>query len=124
MKLNHIALNINKEKDLVNFYQDILGLQLEYQYKLSPELSMNFFEIDGVHSAYMYKKDNVFFELFVYPGNVKPGVAHVCLEIPNRERLITLCMKNGYKVKIIKRENKADLLFIKDNSGNSFEIKE
>lgn len=124
MKLNHIALNINNEEDRVNFYQNILGLQLEHQFQLSSALSMDIFDVSKQLPAYLYKKGNVLFELFVNPGNFNFGVAHVCLEMTDREGVITKCNNSGYKVKTIKRDKKPDLLFIEDKAGNRFEIKE
>lgn len=122
MKLNHVALNIGNIEEITGFYQNILGLELEYQFELPTALSQNIFGIDQSLSAYFYKKEHVAFELFVFPDKINIGIAHVCLEISDREKLMTRCIDKGYKVSNIKRDHKPDLLFVWDKTGNCFEI--
>ncbi|HPE34503.1 MAG TPA: VOC family protein [Bacteroidales bacterium] len=124
MRLNHVALNIHQKDELVNFYQNILGLHLAHQFELPEELSLKFFGMNQKLPAYMYTDDNVYIELFVHDQPVRPGVAHLCIEISNRENMIQKCTDHGYKVKRISRDNKPDLLFIEDKAGNCFELKE
>jgi len=124
MKLNHIALNIANEEDIVDFYQNILGLKLGHHFILSSELCSDIFEVNKQLPAFFYKKDNVSFELFVYPENFNLGVAHICLETTDCKSIIAKCNNSGYKVKKIHRDNRPDLIFIEDKTGNSFEIKE
>ena len=123
MKLNHIALNVSNVDDIIDFYQNILGFNLEYQFELPTELSLNIFEIDHSLPVFLLKKEQVAFELFVFPKKLNRGIAHVCLEIKNREQLISRCKNKGYKVNNIHRDNKPNLLFVWDTSGNCFEIK-
>lgn len=123
-KLNHIALNIKEINDVTDFYQKILGFHLEYQFELPLSLSSIIFGINQSLPAYFCKNEQVAFELFVLPENINNGLAHVCLELSDRDELINQCRNNGYKVKNIQRDNKPNLLFIWDKSGNCFEIKE
>ena len=46
------------------------------------------------------------------------------LETHNSEQLISQCQNKGYKVFNIERDNKPNLLFVWDKSGNCFEIKD
>ncbi|GET28535.1 VOC family protein [Prolixibacter sp. SD074] len=124
MKINHVALNINSVDEVIDFYQNILGFHIEYQFELPTTLSHTIFGIDKSLPAYLCKNDQVAFELFVLPENINKGLAHVCLEMSNRDELITRCINKGYKVNNIQRDNKPNLLFIWDKSGNCFEIKE
>jgi len=124
IKLNHIALNIREVNEVTDFYQNILGFHLEYQFELSATLSHTIFGINQSLTAYFCKKEQVAFELFVLPENMNKGLAHVCLEMSNRDELITRCQSKDYKVNNIQRDNKPNLLFIWDKSGNCFEIKE
>ncbi|MEA2042864.1 MAG: VOC family protein [Bacteroidota bacterium] len=124
IKLNHIALNIITVDEITDFYQNILGFHLEYQFELPTKLSNSIFEINKSVPAYFCKNEQVAFELFVLPTKINKDVAHICLEITNREELINRCINKDYKVKNIQRDNKPNLLFIWDKSGNCFEIKE
>jgi catechol 2,3-dioxygenase-like lactoylglutathione lyase family enzyme len=124
MKLNHVALSISNVDDVIDFYQNILGFNLEYQFELPATLSKNIFGIDQSSPAYFCKKEQVVFELFVLTKKMNNEFAHICLEIPDREQLVSKCRNKGYKVNIIQREGKPYLLFVCDRAGNAFEIKE
>ena len=124
MIINHIALNISDVDEVTDFYQNILGFHLEYQFELSATLSHTIFGIDKSLPAYFCKNKQVAFELFVLPERSNKGLAHVCIEMSNRDELITRCQSKEYKVNNISRDNKPNLLFIWDKSGNCFEIKE
>lgn len=122
MKLTHVALNINSVDDIIDFYQNILGFHLEYQFELPTTLSHPIFGIDNSLPVYFCKNKQIAFELFVLLENINKGLAHVCLEMSNRDELITRCINKGYKVNNIQRDDKPNLLFIWDKSGNCFEI--
>lgn len=124
MKLNHIALDISNTIDIIEFYQNILGFNLEYKFELPEELSLNIFGIAKNLPVFFFKKDYLAFELFVCNDSVNKRIAHICLEMSDREQLISQCKEKDYKVKNIKRDNKPNLLFVWDKSGNCFEIKE
>jgi catechol 2,3-dioxygenase-like lactoylglutathione lyase family enzyme len=124
IKLNHIALNIYEVNDVTDFYQDILGFHPEYQFELPATLSHTIFGINQTLPAYFCENKQVAFELFVISENTNKGFAHVCLELYDRDKLINQCISKGYKIKNIQRDNKPNLLFIWDKSGNCFEIKE
>lgn len=124
MIINHIALNVYFVDDIIDFYQNILGFSLESQFELPATLSHTIFGIDKSLPAYFCKKEQVALELFVLPENMDKGFAHICLEMSDREELVTQCINNGYKVNNIQRDKTPNLLFIWDKSGNCFEIKE
>jgi len=124
IKLNHIALNISDIGEITDFYQDILGFHFEYQFELPAKLGNSIFGINQSLPVYFCKNDQMAFELFVLSENTNKGLAHVCLELPDRDELKNQCISKGYKIKNIQRDNKPNLLFIWDKSGNCFEIKE
>ncbi|MBC8486375.1 MAG: hypothetical protein H8D45_10090, partial [Bacteroidetes bacterium] len=51
------------------------------------------------------------------------GFDHICLAIKDRETLITKAEAQNYEC-IRRKRDIFDLIFIKDKSGNIFEIKE
>ena len=69
MKLNHIALSIQNKEDLTDFYQNILGFHLEYQYEIDESLSSTIFDIEEPAEVFRYSKNNLHLELFVATEN-------------------------------------------------------
>ena len=124
MKLNHIALNICNVDEITDFYQEILGFHPKYQFELPVSLGNSIFGINKSVPAYFCENEQLAVELFVLYENINNRFAHICLELPDRDKLINRCISKGYKVKNIQRNNKSNLLFIWDKSGNCFEIKE
>ncbi len=124
MKINHIGLNIQSEEEIIDFYKNILGFHFEYQFEISQKLAADIFGEKKQVKVFLYKRENILLELFINSLKSNNIFSHICLETKNREDIVIKCKKNGYKVIKIKRKDKADSLFIKDKSGNIFELKE
>jgi catechol 2,3-dioxygenase-like lactoylglutathione lyase family enzyme len=123
MKLNHIGLNIQKEEEIADFYQNILGFHLEHQFDMNLNFSIDIFGVNKQSEAFLCRKENVLLELFIHLGNTTLGYSHICLDVKNRESIVGKCKESGYPVIRIERSDKHDLLFIKDKTGNIFELK-
>lgn len=123
MKLEHIALTISDIQEVKDFYIDILEMKELKNFVLNNELAQKIFNINKNTSAFFLQKENMFLELFVSEGNAKQAFHHICISINNRENLIKKSEAKNYNCVRIKR-NFSDLIFIKDKSGNIFEIKE
>lgn len=124
MKLNHIGLNIQSKTELLDFYQDILGLKFEYQFELTSDFASKIFGIDNQPEVFHYKNEHINLELFVNPDNSIHGYAHICIEVTDLKSIAAKCEQSGYPVIRIKRIDRHDILFIKDKTGNIFELKE
>jgi len=124
MKLNHVALNIQSEEDLVDFYQNILGLHFEYQFNMPTELAHQIFQVNKPIKVFLYKREDILLELFVCSVKTNQNFAHICFEVKNCESIAAKCEQSGYPVIRIKRNDRNDLLFVKDKEGNIFELKE
>ena len=123
MRLNHIGLNIRRKEELVDFYQNLLGFHLKHQFDLKSSFAANIFGIEKRQEVFLYKKQDLLIELFIYPENTKQGFAHICIEVKDREKIAGKCEDAGYPVTRIQRSGKPGLLFIKDKAGNIFELK-
>ncbi len=123
MKLNHIGLNIQSEEEVVNFYQNILDFQPEYQFEMPADLCNSVFELNKPAKVFLYKKDDVLIELFACSEDLKMGFAHICIDVIDRELLAAKSEAAGYPIIRIHRDDKPDLLFLKDKAGNMFELK-
>ncbi|MDD2476119.1 MAG: VOC family protein [Dysgonamonadaceae bacterium] len=123
MKLNHIALHIQNKEELIDFYQNILGFKLEYQYKIDSTLASTIFDIEEQTEIFRYSKDNLHLELFVATNKTILGFAHVGMDVEDREVIIGKCHKAGYQITRVERTEKQDLVFVSDKAGNKFELK-
>lgn len=124
MILNHIALNILNQDELKKFYQDILGMKEKKSFMLNKKLAKHIFNIDKEIPVFLYQKNDLYLELAINPlENKKQGFSHVCIFVNNREALLRKAKENNYEVIRIKRDG-PDLIFIKDQNENCFELKE
>ena len=123
MKLNHIALTIQNKKELTDFYQNILGFKLEYQYEIDATLSSTIFDIEKPAEVFRYSKDNLHLEFFVSSKKTIPAFAHIGVDVEDREIIVEKCKREGYQVTRVERKEKYDLIFVSDKAGNKFELK-
>lgn len=124
MQLNHIALTISNASEIFSFYEEILCMKREKCFELYQELSEKIFSISIKPEVFLMKNDSIVFELFVNENTCNlQNFNHICIELEDREAIVTKAERSNYEVIRIERE-KFDLIFIKDNSGNLFEIKE
>ncbi|MCD6366858.1 MAG: VOC family protein [Bacteroidales bacterium] len=123
MELNHIGLNILNKNEVIDFYQNILGFHTEYRFDITEEIGTIVFGIKNPAKVILCRKKNLLLELLIRPEILNQGFAHICLGVKNRENIADKCNKSGYPVIRIKRSDKQDILFIKDKTGNLFELK-
>ena len=123
MKLEHIALNITDSKEVIDFYQNVLGMVEIKNFILAKGLAKQFFGIFKDTSVYLMQQDELVLELFVNSKSHHYGFDHICIEVENREDIVSKAKDNSYKCIRLEREH-FDQIFITDKSGNIFEIKE
>ena len=123
MDLEHIALTINDHQEIANFYQEILGLTHVRSHTLKRDLAREIFGIEQETTVYYLEKDGFFLELFLMPARFKTCYNHLCFSVPDREEMVRKAMQSAYECIRIRREN-SDMIFLKDKSGNIFEIKQ
>ena len=121
--LQHIGLTINDNKDLENFYINILGMKKDGGFTLFPDYSRRIFNIDDETEVFLLKKDGLLLEIFIKELPVNRNYSHICIEVENMDEILRKVKENNYKNIIIERE-KDNLVFISDKSDNLFEIKE
>jgi len=123
MNLEHIALNVTDPKEVIDFYQNVLGMVEIKNFILEKGLAKQFFGISMDTSVYLMQQDELVLELFVNSKSHHCGFDHICIEVENREDIVSKA--KDYSYKCIRREREHfDQIFISDNSGNIFEIKE
>jgi catechol 2,3-dioxygenase-like lactoylglutathione lyase family enzyme len=121
--LNHVALKCNDEEGAKTFFTDVLGLPLTKKFGISGELSEAIFGIKGNVDILVYDNNETRFEIFIGQVGKKHGYEHICIEVDDKSEFISRCRKYEIEPMTVKKEGK-DLLFVKDYSGNLFEVKE
>ena len=121
--LNHVALQCNDKEKVEIFFTELLGLPIKKKFTISRELSETIFGTGESVDVEVYDNDQARFEIFIAQTEEKRGYGHVCIEIDNKKGFIDRCKQYGIKPMVITKGGK-NLLFVRDFSGNLFEIKE
>jgi catechol 2,3-dioxygenase-like lactoylglutathione lyase family enzyme len=122
MNLEHIALAINDRKEIDQFYRGILGFCELRSFVLKKDLARDIFGVEKETRVIQLQKDGILLELFIIPERFENVYNHICISIPNREEIVYKADQYAYECIRIRRHN-SDMIFIKDRSGNLFEIK-
>jgi catechol 2,3-dioxygenase-like lactoylglutathione lyase family enzyme len=123
MKLEHIALAVTNASEINDFYKGFLGMEEVRNFVLKEELSQKIFGIQKETPIALLQKDDLILEVFLLEESLKKGYNHICIAVADREEMVKTAVQNHYEVIRIERDF-SDLVFIKDHSGNIFEIKE
>ena len=123
MKLEHVALTITDSNDIGHFYHEILGMKEVKSFVLDKVLAGDIFGIEEETKVFLLQKDNLLLELFLTGGQCVHGFNHICISLTNREEIVKRAIQNSYRCLQLKRGN-SDMVFVTDNSGNIFEIKQ
>ena len=120
---NHVALQCNDKEKVETFFTEVLGLPIKKKFTVSRELSEAIFGIDESVEVEVYGNNETRFEIFITQTEEKRGYGHVCIEIDNKKKFIDRC--EHYSIKpIVTTKGGKNLLFVRDFTGNLFEIKE
>ncbi len=120
--LKHIAITVNENNDINAFYRDLLGFSETRRFTLPEELSDELFGIKESTEVVILFSDDIYLEVFLSGRKMKPAYNHICIGVQNREDLMGRAQCSGYSVTRVRRTPKQDLIFLRDSSGNSFEL--
>lgn len=120
--LKHIALTVNNEDEIKEFYTDLLDFRLTKQFSLDEKTGQNIFKLSGQAGVYYMTHSNVELEIFLGSHKEKKAYAHICLAYREAEMICQKAAGRGYRTYIKKNPGK-DTYFIWDKSGNLFELK-
>jgi len=127
MNLNHVALAVSSKENAEHFFGRLLGLEVIRTQKIPADLSRRLFDVDAEYSVILYGNEDFRVEVFIphkgAPGPQPGPVAHLCLELTEREAWLDRAAASGLEVR---RAQKGESLvvFVKDFDGNLYEIKE
>jgi catechol 2,3-dioxygenase-like lactoylglutathione lyase family enzyme len=125
MELNHVALACRDETACDAFYADLLGLRKLSAKTLPPELAGQIFDIQEAFRIVTYGSEALVCEIFISDrfANTANRIEHLCLEVADRDAFLQQCRAKGVSVRLVPRGDHR-LLFIRDDDGHIFEIKE
>ena len=127
MKIGHIAVSSRNVEDSDKFFIELLDMKKERDFVVSDDLMEAFFGVKKIQRIIRYGNENVSVEAFILEDNSKAldKFTHTCLIIGDREKLIEKAHHLNFKViKVPRKNNEGFYLFLKDEYGNLFEIKE
>jgi catechol 2,3-dioxygenase-like lactoylglutathione lyase family enzyme len=125
MRLMHAGLVSSSERRAERFFGGVLGFEQTRRSQLSAELGKSLFGFDEGCEILYYGGGDLELEVFVTgrPEVVEGKISHLCLEVVDRDQVLARCAELGFAVR---QAPKADyvVVFIADEDGNLFEIKE
>ena len=121
-KMMHVALNYSDKEKADIFFTKILDLKLQKSFILNPELSKQIFNINEQVDVFVYGDEFTVFEVFITEKKVKHSFEHVCIKVNDKKEFIDKCKKYLLEPYQINKDEKK-LLFVKDFSGNLYEVK-
>jgi catechol 2,3-dioxygenase-like lactoylglutathione lyase family enzyme len=128
MLFDHYAIFSDSEEESDRFYIELLGMEKKYKFKVQADLIYKIFGFKEEFEVIRYGKNGVDIEVFItdnMENKDKDKIGHLGIKMDNRDAIFNKAKKMGYSAtKIEKSDSKSYNLFIKDGSGNYFEIKE
>lgn len=124
MKLLHVAIQMEKSEEARLFFEGILKLKKVREYTLKSNLAEEIFGIKKDFIVYLYALENGYIEVFIGEKANNIGMAHIALAIKNRKEVVNTAKEFGLSVYEKERKGRDTLTFIKDPSGNLYELKE
>lgn len=124
--IQHVALSMDTKDHARSFYQELLNGELIKEFVISKSLVEKIFSIkifDDHISVMVFEIENLLFEIFISNKKISTGFNHVCISVENLNGFMKQCQSMNITILKIPKNDKT-LIFIKDFSGNLFEIKE
>jgi catechol 2,3-dioxygenase-like lactoylglutathione lyase family enzyme len=119
--VQHVALEYSHKETADLFFLEILGLEKVKTTSLPRVLSFSIFGIDDIVEMVSYANETSRFEVFIHSKRREQSFDHVGLEVPDKDEFVVRCKRHGLKPFFVQKNDK-QLLFVRDFSGNLFEI--
>lgn len=119
--IQHVALEYSQKETADLFFSTILRMKKIKSTLLPRVLSFAIFGIDDVVDMVVYANESSRFEVFVHSKKKVHTFDHVGLVVPDKDEFVVRCKKHRLKPFFIQKDEK-QLLFVRDFSGNLFEI--
>ena len=121
--LQHIAVEITDKSKATLFFSEILGLEKQKSSTLPSTLNRTIFGNEEEVEIEVWSDDRLSLEVFITGKPVSPSYRHICLAVPDMAAFLEKCTRHKVPTITAKKGDK-EIIFIKDFSGNLYEIKE
>lgn len=122
--LRHIAIHINDEAEIRDFYTDILHFSEFNRFNLDKNVAGQVFGLNIPVEVVRMRQFNVELELLIYPEKLVNGLAHCALEFWRMREIYEMAAERGYDHNYLVKENGREAFYVRDKAGNLFELKE
>ena len=119
--VQHVGLEYSHKEIADLFFLEILGLEKVKTTSLPRVLSFSIFGIDDIVEMVSYANETSRFEVFIHSKRREHSFDHVGLKVPDKVEFVVRCKKHRLKPFFVQKNDK-QLLFVRDFSGNLFEI--
>ena len=125
MVLNHIGVFNKNEDQAMQFYGHFLGFQKTREFTLPQELSEQLFSVSEDLKILVFEKEGTKIEVFIcaHCSQPSPDFSHSGFILKNLSDIIEKAPGAGVEL-ITGNTKEKTVYFIKDFSGNLFEIKQ
>jgi catechol 2,3-dioxygenase-like lactoylglutathione lyase family enzyme len=122
--MNHVGLHSRTKESADMFFTDILRIPLNRTFDVPARLTEEIFGIKESVKVHVYEHHDTRFEVFI-SNNLphQPGYNHICVDVESKTEFQRRCREYGLQPFVVMKGEK-ELMFVKDFSGNLFEIKE
>lgn len=122
--LHHVGLHSRTKESADLFFIKILQIPLDRTFEVPADMAEKIFGLKHTVWVHVYEHQNTRFEVFISEHLIhKPGYDHVCVNVKSKKEFQKRCSEYGLQPFVVMKGEK-ELLFVKDFSGNLFEIKE
>ena len=95
--LNHIAIPVDAENEIHDFYREILGFIEKYRFEIDVETSNHIFRINRPIKVAVVEKDELRLELYLAMNN-DLRINHICLNVTDFHEICRKADSGGYDV--------------------------
>jgi len=121
--VDHIGLAVNYQEDIKDFYQDVLNFSEDYKFSIDSSITGEIFNIIEPVEVKVLCRDDTKLELFLTGRKEHKIFSHICLYCRDADDIYKRSEKGGFR-SIVKKGKDKNTYFIRDKSGNMFEVKE
>ncbi len=122
--LLHAGICVRSKNEMEDFYQNILGFRQKYSFVIDVARAKALFDIEHEIEVFLLERKSVRIELFIADRMQKSAIQHLCFEMPFTNSWLAEVEQSGFLHHRFVNSHSKQTIFLKDKSGNLFEIKE
>jgi catechol 2,3-dioxygenase-like lactoylglutathione lyase family enzyme len=131
LKVHHVGIWVRNLDRSGRFYQQVMGFQKQYGYRIPPQLVRRIFGPETGCRVEVYHRDEVNLELFQpdqkishhHPQPPSPAINHFGLKVGDKRAFCREAAGKGAQIIEVEREDHS-VYFVRDPDGILIEIKD